>query len=229
MPIIKLKKHQDQIPYDMVSREVVQSITNPIALAIWVYLQSQAEDWDVIESHIRKHFAIGQRKYQKAMKELKELGLYDVIFHKNDNNQFTGNHFHVYHSPVSAFSAGAETRRCGNVTYIKEEETIKEEESIKEKDISTQMKQFEVFRSKYLGKKRGCETEFKNFITKHKDWEEVLNTLEMINPTLSWLGVTDKQYVPHLQTFINNRNWEMGEAQSNKQPSSKLFTMEDIA
>jgi hypothetical protein len=73
MPIIKLKKHQDQIPYDMVSREVVQSITNPIALAIWVYLQSQAEDWDVIESHIRKHFAIGQRKYQKAMKELKEF------------------------------------------------------------------------------------------------------------------------------------------------------------
>ena len=38
MSIHKIKKHQDQIPYEMISREIAQSIENPVALAIWLYL-----------------------------------------------------------------------------------------------------------------------------------------------------------------------------------------------
>ena len=42
MPIHKLDTHQNDLPYFMLSREVVQSISNPDALAIWCYLQSKA-------------------------------------------------------------------------------------------------------------------------------------------------------------------------------------------
>jgi len=73
---------------------------------------------------------------------------------------------------------------------------------------------FDNFRKKYPGTKRGLETEFENFLKKHKDWESVLNLL---------LPAVDKQiklreikkdknlFIPewkNLQTWINQRCWE---------------------
>ena len=147
MSVSKLKKHQDEIPYDMFSREVVQGLSNPIALAIWVYLQSQSDSWEVVESHIREHFNIGRSSYLKAMQELRDCGLYQVIRHKDENNNFTGSHFHIY--PVSTWDEddlphtwdkdvfphkyGFPHLRSSTLTemhtYIKEKENIKEKES----------------------------------------------------------------------------------------------------
>jgi len=76
---------------------------------------------------------------------------------------------------------------------------------------------FDEFRKKYQGKKRGLDTEFKNF-TKHKDWREVLKALSIINQKdlLFHLGA-DISFHPHLQRFINNRMWEMIEPQQAQQ------------
>ena len=128
--INKLKKHQDQIPYDMLSRKVVQSLRNPIALSIWTYLQSKSDNWDVVESHIRQHFDVGRLTYMKAMKELRDAGLYEFVRHKDDGNSFTGGHYHIYPFPQVSESIPMETR-----TDIKEKEIVKEKESIKEEDI----------------------------------------------------------------------------------------------
>ena len=74
---------------------------------------------------------------------------------------------------------------------------------------------FDNFRKKYIGKKRGLETEFNNFRKKTKDIDKVINILE---PAL--LGqikerdklISLKKWVPewpNLQTWINQRRWEV--------------------
>jgi len=68
-----------------------------------------------------------------------------------------------------------------------------------------ELAEFDKFRLGYQGKKRGLETEMHNFI-KHKDWRNVLPILSTINLNFD---VSDKKYIPHLQTFINQRRWEM--------------------
>ena len=120
MSIQKLKEHQDQIPYTMLSRDVIQNISSPDALAIWTYLQSQSDNWQVVESHICEHFSISRQRYLRAMKILREAGLYQVIRVKNENNEFTGSFFHIYPFPQVRKSTLME-----NDTYIKENEITK--------------------------------------------------------------------------------------------------------
>jgi hypothetical protein len=74
---------------------------------------------------------------------------------------------------------------------------------------------FEVFRKSYPGVKRGLDTEFANFRKKTKEWKEEL-------PKLYASVLLEKEYkdkakfrgefVPqwkNLQTWINNRCWEI--------------------
>lgn len=197
MPIHKLQTHQPDIPYFMLSREVVQSINNPDALAIWCYLQSKPQNWIVLEEQVRDYFDIGRSKYLKAMRCLREAGLYKVVRLKDDQNRFTSNEFHVYAFPYLRNSEHTEIH-----TDIKEKEIPKEKEI-----VSPEQKQmFESFRLRYRGKKRGSQTELENFTKKHKDWARVLVTL---NDLKLDFDVTENRFIPHLQTFINGRNWEM--------------------
>lgn len=140
MNIHKLIKHQDEIPYFMISREVVQSVKNPLALAIWVYLQSKPDDWKVVETDIQKQFSVGRTSYLKAMKCLRDAQLYAVQRLKNNANQFVGSILHIYEKPTSTdFHTYGEPHlrvatRMETHTDIKEEEIPTEEESITEKN-----------------------------------------------------------------------------------------------
>lgn len=64
---------------------------------------------------------------------------------------------------------------------------------------------FEQFRIGYKGKKRGLDTELKNLMNKHKDWKKIIQ--ELYDNT--YYKNEDTKYIPHLQTFINQRRWEM--------------------
>jgi len=86
---------------------------------------------------------------------------------------------------------------CGHTEEITPEKNIKAHQPHEEVA-------FETFRTNYKGKKRGLETEFNNF-KKHKDWRTVLPKLHAMN--IKW-GCEEK-FIPHLQTFINQRRWEM--------------------
>ena len=83
----------------------------------------------------------------------------------------------------------------------------KKEKYIKEKEI------FDSFRKRYSGKKRGNDTEFNNFIKKHKDWRNILPLLEQ-HPLI--FDVEDNKYIPHLSKWINNREWELESETTNK-------------
>jgi len=43
-----------------------------------------------------------------------------------------------------------------------------------------------------------------NFTKKHKDWKEVLLILNRL-----YLDWGEQKFIPHFQTFINQRQWEM--------------------
>ena len=74
----------------------------------------------------------------------------------------------------------------------------------KTKPTEEQREMFETFRIKYKGKKRGLDTELNNLL-KHKDWQKVIK--ELYENT--YYRDEDIRYIPHLQTFINQRRWEM--------------------
>ncbi len=206
MPIHKLETHQPDIPYFMLSREVVQSINNPDALAIWCYLQSKPQNWVVLEDEVRFHFDMGRSKYLKAMKCLRGSGLYKVVRLKDDRNKFCSNVFHIYAFPYLRLSVHTEMH-----TDIKEKEIPKEKEIVSPEERQL----FDDFRLRYSGKKRGFDTEFNNFRKKHKDWKQVLPIL--VDLKLDY-DVTEKRFIPHFQTFINQRKWEMMlEAKEKKQ------------
>ena len=128
----KLERHQSDIPYTMQSRDVVQKITNPYALAIWTFLMSLPDDWNVSEPHIRKHFQIGRTSYLKAMKYLREANLYKIQRFVNEKGEFTGSCFHIYGIPYIRESTYTENR-----TYITENDIITENNITTEKDIHT--------------------------------------------------------------------------------------------
>ena len=81
-------------------------------------------------------------------------------------------------------------------------------------EVSREELIFEEFRDIYLGKARGLKTEFEHFKKKHKDWREVLPLLKpayerQCAEKIATKGKIDTNYEPHLQTYINQRRWEM--------------------
>ena len=99
------------------------------------------------------------------------------------------------------------TTNKNNKNKKNENNKRKEEESI---TLQKAKEDFDAFHKKYPGKKRGLETEFANFKKKHKDWREVI---PLLMPTvLVYIQQTKEtpiEYIKHLQTWINNRCWEI--------------------
>jgi len=132
MAIDKLVKHQAGIPFVMNSRDVIQSIKNPEALAIWVYLQSLPENWVFRETQIRNHFSIGRTRYLSAMRELRESGLYLVKRRKNDVGQFIGSDYHIYALPHTTDSEGRNCRK----PHVRKPIGVENDTDIKGDDIT---------------------------------------------------------------------------------------------
>lgn len=97
-----------------------------------------------------------------------------------------------------------------------EEQEIEQEKDSKKAIIEKEV--FEEFRKIYPGKKRGLDTEFGNFIKKHKDHGKVV---ELLKPAIEVemkdraAAMRSKRFYPepaNLQTWINQRRWEQAEA-----------------
>lgn len=74
--------------------------------------------------------------------------------------------------------------------------------------------EFESFRKKYPGTKRGHDTEFNNFKKKHKDWKIVLPLLEpAVDGQIAYRKKLKEvgAFIPNwknMQTWLNQRCWE---------------------
>lgn len=99
---------------------------------------------------------------------------------------------------------------------VKEKVKVIVKEEVKVEEIQDESeKQFDVFRKKYPGSKRGNRTEYENFCKKHRDHSIVLPLLlPSLNNQSAWRVEMRSagQFVPewkNLQTWINQRCWEM--------------------
>ena len=189
----------------MISREVVQSIDNPLALAIWVYLQSKSDDWKVVENDILRQFTVGRTSYLKAMKCLRDAKLYAVQRLKNDTNQFVGSIFHIYEVPTSTdFHTDGEPylrdATCmENHTHIKEEESFKEKEIRKTREL---LKRWLAFWENYP-KKVAKDKAGKAFkaLPLYKQKEAIADN------TADRYKNRKKKFIPNPATYLNGELW----------------------
>tara|TARA_R110000796_G_scaffold95459_3_gene200717 strand:+ start:5747 stop:6547 length:801 start_codon:yes stop_codon:yes gene_type:complete len=82
MPIVK-PESKDMLKagrtYDIIPRDIHSLGLSCEALSIWLYLQSKPRDWIPREKDILTHFSgLGRKRYQRAVKELKETGMWQV-------------------------------------------------------------------------------------------------------------------------------------------------------
>lgn len=107
-------------------------------------------------------------------------------------------------NPTSAEQPPATNNNDKNVKNGKNER--KEEENIA---LQNAKSEFEAFHKSYPGTKRKLDTEFGNFIKKHKDWKKVLPLLmQAVQSYILHTQGQPKKYIKHLQTWINQRCWE---------------------
>lgn len=83
--------HDSGKPYTSISNEVVSTIRNTDALAIWAFLQSKSNDWTVIGTFLMSHFNLGRKRYSDAMRCLKDFGLIEYKIHRDDSGKIIGN------------------------------------------------------------------------------------------------------------------------------------------
>lgn len=138
MAIHKLKKHQNQIPYEMVSRDVAQSITNPNAMAIWLYLLTKPEDWIVRRSEIKSHFSLGDQSYSKAINYLYDSKLCKREVIQGDKGKIANTVIHVYSTPYEQLTVLTENPEHGEAV-LRETSTLKENRLTTEEEVDTEI------------------------------------------------------------------------------------------
>ena len=204
-----IRQHQNEIPYSMISRKVVQKLKNVNALAIWIYLQTKPEGWIVRENHLREHFSLGREKYLKAMRDLRDFHLYDIQRVKDENGKFTSTIWHIYATPNHRYGKPhiRETVHTENHTYIKEKEIITEKEITTEnKEHGRCAKMFDEFWKVYP-KKAGKKDCLKKWKTLKLDEFGLLIIADVTRRRIDDVGWCDG-YIPNPLTYLNGARWE---------------------
>lgn len=116
--------HKTGKPYTAVSNAVVESINNTDALAIWTFLQTKSNGWNVIGSYLMDKFGIGRKRYADAMKYLADMGLIEYVTSRNDLGQVVGKRIVVNYEPSTEVAGnrhvGKPTVRSNNSSVNKQ-------------------------------------------------------------------------------------------------------------
>ena len=132
---------KESVPYDIISREIAQSVNNPVALAIWVYLQTKPDNWTPRRAEIMSHFdGLGRDRYDQALRELKGLGLVWVADTRDEKGRIIDRVMVCESLPKVGKPATRVNQQDGKATLgesrpLKETETVKETETSKETEI----------------------------------------------------------------------------------------------
>lgn len=131
------KLTQEKIPFTMHLNYVLQNVRHPLALAIWVYLTSLPEGWEVHRNQLMEHFNVGRDKLKDALSYLHKNYLLEYSQDKLENGTFgtshilvkSGHEFEVIHRNATG---GLKNRRTekpldGKTAPIKEIRNTKEE------------------------------------------------------------------------------------------------------
>ena len=131
MPIEKLdgaRLRHDKVPFEIIPRALAQAITNPDALAIWIYLVTKPTNWIVRKTEIMQHFGISRYRYADAMKLLKDMKLVTIAHVQDEQGKMTGTLIWV-HASNEVYTEDTIYRHVGTPNS-RENSTLKEQESL---------------------------------------------------------------------------------------------------
>lgn len=93
MPVEKLDgallRKQD-MGFDIVSREAVEKIENPIAMALFLLMATRPPNWIFRRDWLLKRLGVSRKLYDPAMNELRELGFVTSATVRNENGMVAG-------------------------------------------------------------------------------------------------------------------------------------------
>ena len=76
---------KEERAYTSICNEAAQNVRDPIALAIWTFLQTCPPKWVPQRTQIMNHFNIGETKYKRHIAYLKKCNLIDYYRARNKN------------------------------------------------------------------------------------------------------------------------------------------------
>lgn len=131
MPVEKLdgaRLRHDKVPFEIIPRALAQAITNPDALAIWIYLVTKPTNWIVRKTEIMEHFGISRYRYADAMKLLKDMKLVTIAHVQDEQGKMIGTVIWV-HASNEVYTEDTIYRHVG-IPNSRENSTLKEQESL---------------------------------------------------------------------------------------------------
>jgi len=217
-------------PFTQLYNKVLQTCTNMEAIAVWAYLQSQSDNWQLNPTQLRKHFKVGKEKIYSVLNYMIECKLivrhvqYDKM-HRHVSTSYTVLDGMEYISPVTVLEGSvqecapvpekpeAETPEPENQDYKKEREKEKKDKDININNISatdvtheSEPCAFNEFWNIYPVKK--------NKIRAKKIWDKkklnkiaVLICNDVSNRQVNDSAWADEQYIPHPSSYLQNERW----------------------
>lgn len=190
-------------------------------------------------SFIKKEMDYNREKYEDTIEKRRAAGVKSAEVKKmrkeqiEQNEQKNQQNQHVLTQLTSVECVQQNQHKATNSTdnvndNVNDNDIIKDniiKEKIHKKEKDELKAQFEDFRKKYPGKKRGLDTEYANFQKKHKDWRAVIPILDSaVEAYIAQMRGQPQQYIKHLQTWLNNRCWEDEYPESPTLPENTLKT-----
>lgn len=102
MPVIKdsaMTIRQAGEKYVTLPQSAIDLVTEPVALAVWVYLLSKSDNWIIRVKDLQERFDIGRDKVHAALKHLREIGLVWDEYQRNEKGNIFGKVIFVSSSP----------------------------------------------------------------------------------------------------------------------------------
>lgn len=99
--------------YISISVDVARDIKQGDALMIWIYLLTQSEGWKVRAKHLMDYFDMGETRYYKATRYLRDKRLLRRVIVQDESGRFVDNELEIYSEPYDV-DLVEDSRTCEN-------------------------------------------------------------------------------------------------------------------
>jgi hypothetical protein len=203
---------KEKVPYEIISRDVVQSLTNPTALALYTYLLTLPEHWIVRRTQLLEHFdGLGRDRYDAGMRQLKGLGVVWIAETRNELGHVVDRTIVVETVPKVGKPTIGENPQVGKAT-IGENPPLRDTDYNLEIPIDirdTPSDGFETFWNAYPKKA--------DKVAAKKSWDKLKPSQALLTLLIKdvqnrvnqgeW-QISKKHFIPSAGPYLNGRKWE---------------------
>jgi len=121
-------------PFVVINRETAQKLQSVDALAIYVFLRSQAGDWRVQNAHLQQHFDIGRDRVTFGLRTLESVGLAELRTIRGARGRVQGRRWRIFSRPRET-STEALTNRSSVKPKVGQTEARSDRKSVSPSNI----------------------------------------------------------------------------------------------